>query len=97
MNCRYTPRLATIQTMTPCMKCFLLRLTYLLYTSGGVIAKVEEDGFIPNGAMAAISMRAKLRGLVDANGQPIFKTDMPVSYTHLMDTRITTYLAGGAR
>ena len=32
---------------------------------GGVIAKVEESGYIPNGVMAAIQMRAKLRGLVD--------------------------------
>lgn len=29
---------------------------------GGVIAKVEESGYIPNGVMAAIQMRAKLRG-----------------------------------
>ena len=51
----------------------------------GVIAKVEEDGFIPNGAMAAIQMRARLRGLVDANGQPIFKTDMQGSTRYALD------------
>ena len=45
---------------------------------GGVLALVEEDGFMPNGHVAALSMRAKLRGLrekdVDGNatGQPIF-------------------------
>ena len=53
--------------------------------TGGVIAKVEEDGFIPNGAMAAIQMRARLRGLVDANGQPIFKTDMQGSTRYALD------------
>ena len=53
--------------------------------AGGVIAKVEEDGFIPNGAMAAIQMRARLRGLVDANGQPIFKTDMQGSTRYALD------------
>lgn len=42
----------------------------------GVIAKVEEDGYMPNGVMAAVKMRAKLRGIVDNNGQPIFKSDL---------------------
>ena len=37
---------------------------------GGVIAKVEESGYIPNGVMAAIQMRAKLRGLVDKTDSP---------------------------
>ena len=39
----------------------------------GVIAKVEEDGFMVNGHIAAMTMRARLRGLRDANNQPIFK------------------------
>lgn len=45
----------------------------------GVIAKVEEDGYMVNGHVAAITMRSKLRGLrekaVDGSntGQPIFK------------------------
>lgn len=43
---------------------------------GGLIAKVEEDGFNPNGVMASIQMRGKLRGLKDTTGQPIFKSDM---------------------
>ena len=44
----------------------------------GVLAKIEEDGFMPSGHVAALRMRAKLRGLrekdVDGNatGQPIF-------------------------
>lgn len=42
----------------------------------GLIALVEEDGFNPNGVMAAIQMRGKLRGLKDTTGQPIFKSDM---------------------
>jgi len=52
---------------------------------GGVIAKVEESGYIPNGVMAAIQMRAKLRGLVDKNGQPIFKTDMQGDTRYALD------------
>lgn len=45
---------------------------------GGVLSFIEEDGFMPNGHVAALRMRAKLRGLrekdVDGNatGLPIF-------------------------
>lgn len=39
----------------------------------GVIAKVEESGFMVNGHVSAMSMRGKLRGLRDDNKQPIFK------------------------
>lgn len=40
----------------------------------GVIAKVEEDGYMVNGHVADMVMRAKLRGLRDSNGNPIFKS-----------------------
>lgn len=40
---------------------------------GGVIAKVEEDGFMVDGHVASTSMRARLRGLRDSAGNPIFK------------------------
>jgi len=39
----------------------------------GVIATVEEDGFMVNGHVAAMNMRGKLRGLRDSDGNPIFK------------------------
>lgn len=51
----------------------------------GVIAKVEEDGFTPNGVMAGINMRAKLRGLRDTTGQPIFKSDMQGATRYALD------------
>ena len=38
----------------------------------GVVAKIEEDGYVPNGYVGAVGMRSKLRGSVDANGLPIF-------------------------
>jgi hypothetical protein len=47
---------------------------------GGVLSKIEEDGFMPNGHVASLSMRAKLRGLRekdingDATGPGIFTT-----------------------
>lgn len=52
---------------------------------GGVISLVEEDGFIPNGVMAAIQMRAKLRGLVDKSGQPVFRSDMQGATRYALD------------
>lgn len=51
----------------------------------GVIAKVEDSGFFVTGHMADISMRAKLRGLKDEIGQPIFKSDMQTSTSYSLD------------
>lgn len=42
----------------------------------GVLALVEEDGFVVNGHIAINTMKAKLRGLRDANGQPLFVRSM---------------------
>ena len=50
--------------------------TLSIMGENGLIAKVELDGFNPNGVMSAIQMRGKLRGLKDTTGQPIFKSDM---------------------
>ena len=42
----------------------------------GLIAKAEESGYMPTGVMSAVSMRARLRGLTDQNGRPLFITGM---------------------
>jgi len=39
---------------------------------GGLLSKVEEDGYLVTGHVAALTMKAKLRGLRDANGVPLF-------------------------
>lgn len=62
----------------------------------GLIAKVEEDGYIPNGVMGAVKLRSKLRGLVDANGQPIFKTDMQGATRYALDGMDTYFPNNGA-
>lgn len=62
----------------------------------GVIAKVEESGFFVNGHMADISMRAKLRGLKDTNGQPIFKSDMQSGTNYTLDGSAMTFPRNGA-
>lgn len=40
----------------------------------GVVAKVEEQGIDATGYVGAVPLRARLRGAVDSNGQPIFRT-----------------------
>lgn len=71
-----------------------------LYTSimgeDGVIAKVESSGFFVNGHMADISMRAKLRGLLDTTGNPIFKSDMQSGTTYSLDGSPMNFPNNGA-
>lgn len=52
---------------------------------GGLFSKVEEDGFMVNGNIAHITMKAKLRGLRDSNLQPIFKTTIQDSTRYELD------------
>ncbi|NLI05375.1 MAG: phage major capsid protein [Actinomycetaceae bacterium] len=40
----------------------------------GLLDKVESDGYAVNGAIAQHGFKARLRGVVDLNGQPIFRT-----------------------
>ena len=56
----------------------------------GVLAKIEEQGIGANGYVGAMSMRAKLRGALDANGQPIFRA----SYSNDMNGRMTYDIEG---
>lgn len=62
----------------------------------GVIAKVEESGYFVTGHMADISMRAKLRGLKDENGQPLFKSDMQGSTNYSLDGSSMNFPNNGA-
>lgn len=57
----------------------------LLLGEGGVISKVEEDGFMATGALAAMTMRAKLRGIRTEDGSLIFKSDMQGSTNYALD------------
>lgn len=62
----------------------------------GLIAKVELDGYNPNGVVAAVNMRGKLRGLKDANGAPIFKTDMQGTTRYGLDGMDMFFPVNGA-
>ncbi len=63
---------------------------------GGVIAKVEESGFPATGIMAAVKMRAVLRGLKDTTGQPIFKSDMQGTTQYALDGIPLSFPMNGA-
>lgn len=62
----------------------------------GVIAKVENCGYFVNGHMADISMRAKLRGLKNANGDPLFKQDLQGSTQYALDGSPMNFPNNGA-
>lgn len=62
----------------------------------GVIAKVENSGYFVNGHMADISMRAKLRGLKDLQGHPLFKSDMQSGTTYSLDGSSMNFPNNGA-
>jgi len=62
----------------------------------GVIAKVESSGYFVNGHMADISMRAKLRGLKDTTGQPLFKSDMQNGTSYSLDGSAMNFPNNGA-
>ena len=57
----------------------------LIMGPDGVIAKVEEDGYFVSGHAANISMRAKLRGVRDEVGQPIFMPSMQPGAQYQLD------------
>lgn len=71
-----------------------------LYTDimgeNGVIALIEQSGFFPTGHMADISMRAKLRGLKDEVGNPIFKSDMQSGTNYSLDGNRMMFPRNGA-
>lgn len=57
---------------------------------GGMLSKIEEAGIGANGYVASMKMRAKLRGALDANGQPIFRA----SYSNGVNGAMTYDIEG---
>lgn len=56
-----------------------------LLGENGVISAIEADGYMATGHIAAMSMRGKYRGLRDADGQPLFKTNMQDNTRYELD------------
>ena len=57
----------------------------LIMGEGGVLNKIEEDGYVHNGAIASTGMKAKLRGLKGTDGHPIFTTSMQGATSYGLD------------
>lgn len=68
----------------------------LILGEGGVFAKVEEDGYAVNGALAALGMKAKLRGLRTTDGLPIFSTNMQGATSYGLDGNPMYFPTNGA-
>jgi len=67
-----------------------------LLSEGGVISKVEDDGFMVTGNIAAVSFKAKLRGVRDDNQQPIFKRSMQDGTRYELDGAPIEFPLNGA-
>jgi hypothetical protein len=68
----------------------------LILGEGGVFSKVEEDGYTVNGAVAALGMKAKLRGLRTADGLPIFNNNMQGATRYALDGEPMYFPENGA-
>lgn len=67
----------------------------LILGEDGVFAKVEDDGYGVNGAIAAMNFKSKLRGLRDANGVPIFMRTMQESARYTLDGAMINFPENG--
>lgn len=67
-----------------------------LLAEGGVFDKVEKYGYAVSGVVASMGMRAKLRGLRDDNGQPIYNTNMQGSTNYALDGAPMFYPKNGS-
>jgi HK97 family phage major capsid protein len=67
-----------------------------LLGEGGVLSLVEADGFVVNGHVGATTMRSKLRGVRDADGNPIFKSSMQEKTNFMLDGSDILFPENGA-
>lgn len=67
-----------------------------IMAEGGVISLVEEDGYMVNGHVAAMSMRAALRSLRTQDGIPIFTRSMQENNRYELDGEPMLFPRNGA-
>jgi HK97 family phage major capsid protein len=67
-----------------------------LFNENGVFAAVEADGFGVDVCIGAMTMKARLRGLRDANGQPIYMKSMSDKTSYELDGAEVIYPKNGA-
>lgn len=64
--------------------------------TAGLIAKVEDSGYMVNGILASMRTRAALRGLKDNDGRPLFVSDMKGSTPYALDGSPMTFPQNGS-
>lgn len=62
----------------------------------GLVALIEEDGFLPNGHIGAMTMRGKLRGARTADGAPLFQSDPSSKGSYFLDGEDILFPRNGA-
>ncbi len=62
----------------------------------GVISKIEQFGYMHNGAVAAMSMRSRLRGLRDDTGRPLFTPSIQGKSQYELDGEPIRFPRSGA-
>lgn len=67
-----------------------------LLGEAGVLSLVEADGYNISGHVAAMTMKAKLRGLRDANGVPLFGNIMQGAFQYSLDGAPIDFPVNGA-
>jgi HK97 family phage major capsid protein len=68
----------------------------LLLGVGGVISKIEESGYMPNGIVSALTMRARLREMKDGQGRPLYVTAMQGVTQYALDGQGLFFPENGA-
>ncbi len=78
----------------------VVQATSDLYTDilgeDGLFAKIENSGYMPSAVISAIKMRAKLRGLKDLQGRPLFNSDMQGKTQYSLDGNPMSFPRNGA-
>lgn len=67
-----------------------------IFGVGGVIAKVEEDGYLVNGFIGALGIRAALRALRDSGGGLLFNQTLQQSTVYSLDGQRLEFPLNGA-
>ena len=67
-----------------------------IFAENGLFAKVEESGFDVTGVLAHVSAKAKLRGMVDTTGRPVFTADMHEANKYSLDGVAMEFPKNGA-
>lgn len=67
-----------------------------IMAENGLLSKIETDGYMVNGHVAALTMKGKLRGLRGDDGQPIFMRDMQGAAQYTLDGQPVIFPMNGA-